>query len=488
VGAYKYHFKGRRVQILIVEDDVNNITELRNIVLPNFGNSEVVIAKSRDSSLQLIKDCWFDLIILDRKLPSSDGAFDEDVAHGEAVYSFIKENAPGTLIRFWTAYLHDEYISEKVNLDVRQADVWGNGENIATVGIIPKARFDQITELLNRIRNEERFLNSIEITFRPGVKPPSLSATQKRVLKIFCRQQLGNAIEISVLTGGLSEAKVLRAFVYRGTQRITSAVVKLSVLHQVEEERRKQIHVNNLPPGATTVLLSQVTAGAGNTAATFYRLADEYDHSIFHLLSTNPEYTENVVKKLQSLTSTWANGGRLIPKTIRDLRREYVSDSIFDLVNQSSPELKLAEFEETSVLIQICVQHGDLHGDNVLLNAQDQPILIDYGDVGDHHAAIDPITLELSFIFHPNSHFQQLKWPTCEQVSHWCDLTSYLPDSPISRFISTCRNWAYDVAPGNRSFYAMAYCHLIRQFKYNNTDKAIARTMLAALISAYSQT
>jgi len=56
--------------------------------------------------------------------------------------------------------------------------------------------------------------------------------------------------------------------------------------------------------------------------------------------------------------------------------------------------------ESTVVQARICVQHGDLHGLNVLVGAMNAPLLIDFAEVRHGPAATDPVILELSAIFH----------------------------------------------------------------------------------------
>jgi len=42
--------------------------------------------------------------------------------------------------------------------------------------------------------------------------------------------------------------------------------------------------------------------------------------------------------------------------------------------------------------------HGDLHGGNILISANDGSVLIDYGDVQHSAVSYDPVSLELSVV------------------------------------------------------------------------------------------
>ncbi len=54
------------------------------------------------------------------------------------------------------------------------------------------------------------------------------------------------------------------------------------------------------------------------------------------------------------------------------------------------------EFEDRNIQVRWCCAHGDLHGHNVLVATDGSACLIDYGDVMDAPASLDPVTLELS--------------------------------------------------------------------------------------------
>ena len=57
----------------------------------------------------------------------------------------------------------------------------------------------------------------------------------------------------------------------------------------------------------------------------------------------------------------------------------------------------------------------------------------------------------------------------------------------MPEFIRTCREWAEEIAAGRREIAACAYTYLLRQLKYDDTNKARilallegARAMMAA--------
>jgi CheY-like chemotaxis protein len=64
------------MRILVVEDDQDFVDELL-LTLGNLeGPPHVTVARSRDSAFALLQKEFFDLLVLDLKIPTIDGALD----------------------------------------------------------------------------------------------------------------------------------------------------------------------------------------------------------------------------------------------------------------------------------------------------------------------------------------------------------------------------------------------------------------------------
>jgi CheY-like chemotaxis protein len=470
------------VKILIVEDSVRNIQELEREIIRNYPAGTVTIAQSRDSAITVLEANWFDLVVLDRKLPTVDGALDEDVAHGAAVYAHIRTAAPGTPILFWTAFPDEEYFNQILH-DARQENVFGAGE-LPMIRAIAKSRFDQLNQAIAEVHDALQRLQEVELRQRPGLEM-DLTATQGRVLKVFARRVGGDAVEVAALTGGLSEAIVIRAAVFVGGRPLSLAVGKILRIDELRGEEACYQRFNRLGPGAAPAMVCQVRAGAAHLGGAFYQLAAGYDRSLFEVLSDVPDAGPEVVRRLRESTRSWAEAAQESRTSIREVRRLLVNDATFDVAQATLHDLDLAALETEMITWRRQCCHGDLHGENVLINTERAPILIDFGEANDLPAAWDPLTLELSAISHPGGLRRSLEWPTLEQIAQWSDINVYLQDCPYAGYIRACREWAFEVAPGNRTLYAVAYCYGLRQFKYPDTDKAAAEAIVRATVAAY---
>ncbi len=110
-------------------------------------------------------------------------------------------------------------------------------------------------------------------------------------------------------------------------------------------------------------------------------------------------------------------------------------------------------------------------------------MLIDFGDAGRSFSTVDPITLELSTIFHMQRERLPAGWPTEGILSQWSSIGSYTQGCGFGPFIAACRDWANAEAASPEEVFAVAYGYAMRQLKYEDTDKALARSLIRVCIA-----
>jgi hypothetical protein len=114
---------------------------------------------------------------------------------------------------------------------------------------------------------------------------------------------------------------------------------------------------------------------------------------------------------------------------------------------------QISSFERQTSTTRACEESKSRFGNpwpmetsslNVLVNPHGEPTLIDYGEVRRANAALDPVTLELSAVFHPAMIGKLAGWPSEAQANAWHDLDAYCDGSPIDGFVRECRAWAVE--------------------------------------------
>ncbi|APW58610.1 hypothetical protein BSF38_00008 [Paludisphaera borealis] len=476
--------------VLLVEDEDDFIDELRQVFLELAPSAEIQVARSRSSAMKLIDKVFFDLIVLDLKIPTIDGALDAEPEHGHAVFAKAQSVAPGTPVFVLTGSPVEDFIQPMLSKQ-QQVDIWGQGQKVGNLTFLQKFNFERCPENLRPIVDGISGLADVELD-RQGC---DLSTPNDRLIRIFAKLNGGAFCRVTKLSGGLSTAVVLRLHLTDPSGAlIYDAIAKLGSADVVREEGEKfDKLVARLDPSATPRKLATLEFGAGSQAGNFYSLARGFDVSAFDVALWAEPRAAGAILAVEQATKPWNDGVAQSRRTIREIRQRVLSDENAARL-AAAHRIKWAdELEAKIIQTKWAYIHGDFHGLNILASDQGAVVIIDYGDVGDGPASLDPITLELSLIFHPQGPFHpqradRVNWPTTEQAMRWGDLDFYLAGCPAAEFIRECRAWSERVAVGKREISACAYSYLLRQLKYNDVDKALALALLTGVYAHFNST
>jgi CheY-like chemotaxis protein len=471
------------MHVLIVEDDAEFVEALRQVFTELPGNGDIKVARSRSAAFELLDNEFFDLVVLDLKMPTIDGALDADPKHGHAVFAHSLTAAPGTPIFVLTGSPAEDFIPAMLKRQ-QQVDVWSEGKKVGTVDFLKKYKFDECPTMLKPIAAAIHGLSDVELD--RGVV--NLTIQEDRLIRIFARKFRGTHCKVSQL-GGLSGARVVRLRITdsRGV-RVHDAVAKLGSLADVRDEGvRFDNLVSRLAPGATPRKLAVLEFGAGALAGVFYGLAEGFESSAFDVALHQDGRAANAIKGVEAATKRWTDGVAQTRRPIRDIRQRLLDDKSLTAILSRYTIPWSEHFEASQIQTRWACIHGDLHGSNILIAENGSAVLIDYGDVGDGPASLDPVTLELSLLFHPQR-VDLGGWPSLDRARQWGLLQLYLEECPAAEFIRGCREWLDRVSAGNREIAASAYAYLMRQFKYNDTNKELALALLEGVKSFYDAT
>jgi hypothetical protein len=212
--------------------------------------------------------------------------------------------------------------------------------------------------------------------------------------------------------------------------------------------------------------------GLRDQSAVSYVLAAGFDRDLFTLLPTSEDVAVGALDRLINNLEPWRQPWHTERMTIASMRQRFVADEVIAGTGRDLDEF--AAYEARELQVPIAVAHGDLHGGNVLVRTDGEPMLIDFGDVGQHWSGLDPITLELSLSFHPDSPLRGLGWPSEGAAEQYMDLDAYLADCPSPQFVRAVRSWALNCVQDEAVLRAVFYAQTTRQLKYLDTDHAVA--------------
>lgn len=453
--------------ILVVEDDEEYITELKQIIGESGGLASAKFVTNRYDAVAELESSFFDLAILDLKIPTAAGTTDFDPEHGKYVFHHVRTVSPGTKILVLTGSPSDDFIAPLL-AQKHDSDIWSEGTKVDTVEFLRKIDIDQAPDKISRVVSAIDALSDIELRTN-GL---NLSIGEDRLVRIFAKHFKALTCSVHPIGAGKSGARPLRLQMFDQTGApIREVVAKLGELPKMQDEdARYENHVTLLDSAATPRKMKLLEFGAGATAGLFYQLASGHNASMFKAMAEEDAWAAKAVAATANALAGWSNGRNQERRSIASIRAQWVSEELAVELHADYGLSWAAEFESRLVQTRWCCVHGDLHGENILVSPDGGVLVIDYGDVGFGPAAYDPMTLELSAVLQDNP-TRGPGWPTADACRQWHDLNTYLVGCPVPEFIRACRAWSEKLMVGRRELAACAYSYLLRQLKYRDTDK-----------------
>ncbi|WP_076860954.1 response regulator [Bradyrhizobium mercantei] len=470
------------MRVLLVEDKTE-FAQLVEKAVRSIPDCELVWCASRDSALARLAAESFDLVVLDRRIPSMDDVLDDHADHGWRVFQHVRENLPGTPVWFLTGSEDADFVVELNNEFGRTADVHGRRQNEQMYQVCWKKRISECVKRLRDFAEHRAILERIAVNSLGG--SPVLTVEEYRTLRMFGRQRNGAVVDCVVLGGGLSSSRVLKVVVKEANGAVLlTAVAKVAPLPVIRDEaERYQNHITRLAPGGFPPLTERIEVGAGNTGAIFYGMVGAKVQSLFERLAGNHPETAELPARLRALEHGWYQGKQTTRVRVGQIRRRFIGDPQLPAIENELDGIDTTAVEDKEINVSQCCQHGDFHCANVVFDETDRAMVIDFGDVGGAVSAIDPVTLELSTVFHTQHTSLPADWPTEAHMTQWVDVERYVEGCAFGPFIRGCRAWALAEAASEDEVIAVAYGYALRQLKYADTDKALARALIRACIA-----
>ncbi|MEH6478216.1 MAG: response regulator, partial [Sneathiella sp.] len=276
-------------KLLIVEDEEDFFRNIQQACLEADATCEITWARSRDAALSEASNTFFDLAVLDQKIPSIDDALDADVSHGRAVWDELYSSSPGMPILILTALSADDIISTVVRRCKNQR-IWGGNSKFPSVDHLGKKHFDQFPARIGAYTVAIEALRDVEVLTDNHTQ---LDDQERRLCQVFVTRSQGVRCEVRTLSGGLSGSPVYHLYVFDANgQKIQNAVLKIGAKEMVEIENENLRLINRLPASASPRLLESLYFGGKDLAAIAYQLADGCDRNVFDLVRDQPAELE----------------------------------------------------------------------------------------------------------------------------------------------------------------------------------------------------
>lgn len=466
------------ISILVVEDDDSVVEDLRQF-LPE-DSFELVVAEDRDAALAALSNQRLGFILCDLKIPARAGDLITSELYGFAVHQKWMETCPGIPMIIFSGFATLQNTRDRTSSSP-PADIF-----FGDLPIYPMLQVRDKSEMLSCVADVQAWASRTGQALRDISITTSAPLSPAESLAVACFGRHRSAASVNVRptsTKGLSgSATFLATYLDRRDVPISRAFVKIGPREKIlDEVSRFAKHVPGvLPIGTFAPYLSHLQYGLGHVAAIFYDIAEAYPTSLFSLVKDDDSAAAEAVTAVKVATGQWRLSQEEETFTLGQLRRRLIPDAKF--LPRSEFEAGLIAKESTPITTTFCRQHGDLHGENVLLSAVGTPVLIDFGDVGLAPRMADPVALELSLKFNRDSPYRNHAWPTTTQAQAWWRLDEYLVGCPCPEFVRACREWAFEDAL-LAEVAAMVYAQSSRQLRYEPEFYDLARAYARGAIS-----
>jgi CheY-like chemotaxis protein len=469
------------MRVLLVEDKKDFARSIES-ELARIANCELIWARSRDGALAALAIESFDLILLDRRIPSGDDVLDDSAEHGWYIFQAARQILSGTPIWFLTGTEDVDFATDVLNQHSRSEDLTGTRINQQMYSVYWKRR---INECLADVRLLAQRLAELEaIALNMDYGSPALQPAESRVVRIFGRRFNGASIDVKKLDGGLSASRVLKVTVRRADGGlINTAVAKVAPLPLIDDEgNRYRDSICRLTAGGFPQLSERVSVGGGKHGGLFYGVVGDTVESVFDRIASQAAGVDQIPAEVRGIEVPWyaAKVSERVP--VSRIRRIIIGDTSLPDIQAELQGIEIGPTEARMVTAANCCQHGDLHCANVVFDQRGHSMLIDFGDTGQSFAAVDPVTFELSTIFHLQRERLARGWPTLEDMAHWVTIDRYVEGCSFPGFVRACRAWSMAEAGSSKEVLAVAYAYGLRQLKYPDTDKNLARALIRACI------
>jgi CheY-like chemotaxis protein len=474
------------MRCLLVEDDADFASDVE-AALRAIPGCEVVWARSRNSADIQLAGNSFELVILDRNLPSIDDKLDDHRDHGWAVFNRVREGQPGTPVWFLTGTADPDFAAELNNDHSKSRDLNGRKRDEQMYRVFWKRNMDVCIGKIQEFCAARRDLEAIAVA-NPAPRDLDLSADEARVIKIFARRHDGASVSVSSLNGGLTNSRVLKVVARANDGRaLLVAAAKVAAMRTTYDEAEKyRDDIVKLVPGGFPQLTEVVDAGGANTGGIFYGMVGvgEDVTSLFRRIAQADAAIVDVPSDILRIEQPWYDATQKARVRVGEIRRRLIGDAALHRVRDQLEGIAYEAAEAREIDVARCCQHGDLHCANIVFGNDGRAMLIDFGDCGPSFASVDPVTLELSTIFHSQVATLPKGWPDSDTMAQWVDLDTYVVKCRYEPFIRACRAWANRVAGSREEVIAAAYAYGMRQLKYKDTNKDHARSLVRGCILA----
>ncbi len=453
------------IAVLVEDDPQQTIVSQGVLAAAGF---EVRNFEFLSPALEYLRDTTdlIDLFVLDRRLPMlpGDPATDE---LGDELLREIRESFADSRVIVFTGFATIRHVQESLQ---GSGQLPSRGESaIDRVTVLEKDQSVEFRQQVNEFRELLQELDNIEI--RPGDPTRTLSESDKRLLRRVAFEYHAASVSATPLTGGLTDASVWRCDLSRPQGAIATVVAK-----RVQTVAPPGGLSEMLPRVQTTSRIATLSGLVGGDFICVLQVAGIAPESLMAVLGSDPAQAVECAKSVWSALDGVPETSQLL--SVAEICASLIDwDALREVVAAYGISIPAGSLTAT---VKVGVRHGDLHPANVLID-NGAAVLIDFDSSGFASAALDPVTVLLSTLVHPDSPLRGDVWPDVGEIEAFFGSHEFGSGHSHEAWFAASIGWIGDRSTSTREFWALVLAYAGRQLRYDDVlgDPAVRDRVVA---------
>lgn len=415
-----------------------------------------------------------DLFVLDRRLPVVTGQPASEEL-GDELLSIIRSGYPDARLIVFTGFATVSHVQNALQgggqLPAQDLDP------IDRVTVLQKHQSLEFKRHVEEYRKLLQDLDDVEINF---VEADQLDRLDHRALRRLAFAYRAVSARVTPLAGGLTDARVWRCELHHAEGHIATVVAK-----RVKKASAPGGLPDLLPREITTSTTATLSGLMAGSCLNVLQVAGAATYSLMSVVAEDPVRAVDLARPVWDALHKVAEQSRSIP--ISEICASLLAwDSLPDLLQEHGIEVPSGTLTAT---VRVGVRHGDLHPGNILID-DDHGVLIDFDSTTFAGGALDPVTMLISTLVHPDSPIRGASWPGSTEIAEHFGTPDFGVGHSCEVWFQGVLAWATECSASEREFWALVLAYAARQLRYSDVladaetvDRvvAIARRAGAAL-------
>lgn len=394
-----------------------------------------------------------DLFVLDRRLPVNVGepASDE---FGDELLKEIRSEYPDARLLVFTGFATVRHVQQSLQ---------GGGQlpsqgchPIDRVTVLEKHQSLEFKGQVEQLRQLLQSLDDIEILTPIGASP--LSEVDKRALRRLALDYRAVSISVASLGGGLTGAGVWRCELNRSEGHVATVVAK-----RVKSPGSRGGLCELLPRANSTAKIATVSGLMAGSHLNVLQFAGESPYALMDLIAEQPAHAVELARPIWNALHGVAAQRRTL--NLAQICEPLIAwERLSDLLIAYGIQIPAGSLAVTT---EFGPRHGDLHPGNVLID-KEQAVLIDFDSEAFAAGALDPITMLISTLVHPNSPIRGTLWPDTSEITSNFATAEFGNGHPCELWFRGVQEWIDECRASEREYWALVLAYAGRQLRYSD--------------------